>query len=269
MIDEAHAGARENSISEGDPPASDALAGIVELEEAVAQLMRELDVGFSVKDGEADAVEACYAFLRAILLHGQSTIILVRQNRGEAASANVRAMFEAWMQLLFVVTAEDRASTAQRARIFAVLEVLESPFALGTRPELRDIQNRALDKLAADYPDALADARLQRAGKVQGRSPKYWTGMSPTALVDLISKRFDMGDVMRTYYKWSSYDAHHVLAVPLGVRRVKHDAGITIMMADPNVIPDAVDFSCHVAAGVVKLSVSAMEAYGLIERKPT
>jgi uncharacterized protein DUF5677 len=184
------------------------------LERVLSRIEARLDTRFSFPDEKTHSAAATLALFRLMLAHAHAIRILGETPYAETAGANVRAMFEAWVDIYNILEPGREEINARRSIIFGLLEFKEHSISTG-HLDTDDIAklDAHLAPYRTEFPDLVQDVELQRTRK-DPRNSNYWSGTSRSELI----KRMEVagvGSTLRSIYKMLSWDAHHVVAVAL------------------------------------------------------
>jgi hypothetical protein len=184
------------------------------LEQVISRIESRIMGSLEFPDEKASSGAAILLLLRIMVAHAHLVSFASTQAFAEASSANVRAMFEAWVEIYSILHPGDPEENARRCIIFGLLEFREHALAVGTlSPEEEAEVHAQMLPYREKYPELVADIELQRTKK-DPRNPHYWTGTSRSELIRRMEER-GVGSTLRRMYKLLSWDAHHVVSVAL------------------------------------------------------
>jgi hypothetical protein len=227
---------------------------IAELRGAIYHANSAFDRGCHIPDEHVDAAHGGLALLRAMVVHASAIVMLPETPLAEAASANLRSMFEAWTQLIFLFDQKDQNEAGRRYELFALLEFLafvEEHYP--NEPVVATLRTR-VDTYRRDHPKLLRSVERQRADKaIIGPGKKtmnrgYRTGLGPSVLAKQVAPVIGRDTDLSRYYKTASREAHHILTPVLNVKREESGDGCTLPFGPPMVAEDFAKFHCHTAA---------------------
>lgn len=221
--------------------------GVQDLARALEYIRPRAQGRFELPDEEAEAAAAALSLLRTMVVHAEANLHLASTPFAEAASANLRAMFEAWIQLRYLLTRPDRREAALRYKIFGLFEFRDYLVTTEADPEDLAVLQEEIRTVQRAELGVVEHVERLRSGKLGG-SKYYWTGMGPTALVKEVGKHLGDDDQLVRFYKYASWDAHHVLTTVLDVSQRSNGGTPHIQFGPRQPPPEAAAFSCGVAA---------------------
>jgi hypothetical protein len=184
------------------------------LEMVISRIESRIMGSLEFPDEKAASGAATLLLLRIMVAHAHIVAFASTQPFAEASSANVRAMFEAWVEIYSILHPGDPEENARRCIIFGLLEFREQALAVGTlSPEEEAQVESQIVPYREKYPRVVADIEMQRTNK-DPRNSHYWTGTSRSELIRRMEER-GVASTLRRIYKLLSWDAHHVIAVAL------------------------------------------------------
>lgn len=204
---------------------------------------------------------ACLILLRAMVRQAELIIIAAEAGFSEEATANLRVIFEAWVNLLYLVS-KSGDDFAVQYRAFALLEF--RAHLMDSKSEHEDVEDidALIEELRQKHPHVLQATELLRSGKVKGQNKLYWCGLGPAKLVSeaarFLSPIVQDPEQLPRFYKFTSWDAHHILTPVLNLDRDKFLAGM-IHLGRRQPADEAAQFNCFVAAGMLKQAFSAVK----------
>jgi hypothetical protein len=198
------------------------------LEALLAHLRGELS-DLRIQKADSDLANALFAILRLMLVHAEATRMLAKTPAAEATGANVRAAFEAWIDIRYILSIGDPMENALRNAIFGLLEF--GNYARdATTVSAEELQHVA--QLVEYYRDkAPSIVAEEEARFTDKRRPLYWSGKSRAKMLDLIDAKDPNVISLSRVYRLFSWDAHHVINVALESRQIGEDGkeGIQIV----------------------------------------
>jgi len=187
--------------------------------------------GCNLPDELVEAAGACFSFLRVMLSHAAIVRDTSDKENAEAATANVRAMLEAYAEIYHILQQPDINAAGVRNIIFALLELRDfmtiSPVADFTE-DLKHIE-RKLDHYRSRFNDVVSEVEKLR-NPDKGKGQIYASG-GRTKLVDATGEDLEDPESPARLYRVLCWDAHHVVTTALD---------LTIEYG-----PDAINFSTH------------------------
>ena len=208
----------------GSEEAGDDVRNGDELESLIAHIETRLDSRFEFPDSKVDGGAATLGLLRIMLIHAHAIVAISNTPFAEAATANVRVMFEAWVEISTILEPGLEESNARRSVVFGLLEFRDHGDATGRLDEADFAKlDEVLRPYRTKYPELVADVEVQRTKK-DPRSSQYWTGTSRSVLLAKMEQR-GLASKLRSVYKMLSWDAHHVIAVALRSKIHANDDG--------------------------------------------
>jgi hypothetical protein len=160
---------------------------------------------------DLDVAIASLILFRAAVMQGHAIHILCEAPVREMAIANLRQLFEAYVDLLYLLSHGDRAENAARCFIFAHMELLSyvEKYFPDDEKKAEAAKIRAeLDRFKRDAPEVYAVLEDERA---KGK-PKYWSGKTRTEVVFEVGELTGHGgETLKQLYKQYSWEAHHVV----------------------------------------------------------
>jgi hypothetical protein len=170
-----------------------------------------------VPAGDHNAYIAGCALARQVTLHADAVLTLVRAENAAAASASLRAEFEAWLDLRYLLLHGDRKWNAVKCYTFANLELLAYLEECNEPSERRAPVESQIAALRTHHREVVEEVERERT-----RRSRYWTGMSRTKQLSEVAKvrRTRGQEFLDTAYKLQSWDAHHIMTLIKDVRSV-------------------------------------------------
>lgn len=213
-----------------------------------------LKTSLQFPDANIDAARAAFGLLRAMTEQAEAIALLATTHVVHAAGANLRSLFEAWIQLRYIVQDKDPNREARRCIIFALTELRDRTDPDVVQGEDRTAIERQLDSYCQADPQVAAE--VARARERKGSEGRYWTRMGPSALAGFVEQRMPSRlkgkDVLQEYYKYASWDAHHVLTPVL---RVHVDTAATepaIRISESEYAPEEAEYLCSLAGRMLQ-----------------
>lgn len=229
-----------------------------ELLHLVEVLHPKLQGDIPIPSEAPEMAAACLSLLRSMVRQAELIILVADPGFSEEASANLRVIFEAWVNLIYLVS-QNGDEPAVQYRAFALLEFREH--LNSSTMEHGDLEkiDALIDEIRTSHQDVVKQAQLQRSGKIKGKNKLYWSGLGPAQLVQHAAKSIapivqDETQLPR-FYKFTSWDAHHVLTPVLNVDRDKFRAG-QIHLGRRQPPDEAAGFNCFWAAQMIKQASS-------------
>ena len=222
-----------------------AFTGVQDLEAVLKFIRPIVDNGFDYADEDLDAAAAVIGLLHTMFVHANAMLVLAKADLAEASTANARTMFEAWMQLVYLLKCTDSREGGLKYRAFALLE-LRDYVQSGEDSEDVVAIDEEIAAFAADHPALLTAIRRLRGGGQGNRL--YWTGLGPTALIEQVAPVLGDTGALRRFYKFSSWDLHHTMTPALNVRRVRTASGVGLEFGPRQDPAEAAHFECSIAA---------------------
>ncbi len=222
------------------------------LEQVLSPIRKALRGELDIPDGHVHTATAALGLFRAIMEQSDAIEVLRTSDAAHAASANVRSLFEAWIQLRYLLKCcDNQVAASVKCRTFALLELHD--FLLVSQGA--DADPTAIDKKLADLrevdDEAVEEIIRLRAGELGG-SRFYWTGLGPTALVKRVQETIPPNTRFADLYKFLSWDAHHIMAPLLNATLQRRDDDWHIQGSPRQPHEEAARFASELAAQMVK-----------------
>lgn len=177
--------------------------------------------GLQLPGADNDVAIASMALLRAAMVQGAAVLTLGRTEVAESAEVNLRSLFEAWVNLRFLLLHGDRTRNARKYIASAYLELRDYVAALGDSEEDVAKLDALLEKLKQADPAAVQEVVTQREDRKW-----HWSGLNLTKVIDTVGAALPPKDVnLRQVYKLMSWGGHHDIAVIRDVQRTALEDG--------------------------------------------
>lgn len=243
--------AEESSSPNGTPPSAlDTLNAALDFIGERFQAPR-LTVGAH----EDDLAAVALALIRVMIVQGEAIAALAATPFAEAAHVNLRALFEAWLDISYLLAPEDRAEQVKRARK-ALAHGYDSAikFANEQIPGDTDIESLVRERKRVIDADPAAYKELQQVG-----DKRFWSGTSRKRLAGIIESLPAMkGMGLASFYTLLSFDSHNLIAHIRDVVREEGDGEVILHHRHFLTATEAGEFYSTVCA---KLIASAWEAF--------
>jgi hypothetical protein len=222
-----------------------------ELVRAVEFIRPMLQGSIAVPEHRPETAIASLALLRTMIQQCELLIKASEARLAEAASPNLRAMFEAWVQVIYLVKgiAEDTGPIEYRA--FALLEFKAYLAYASEDPTDIESIDQEIEDLRSNHPAEVKRVEQLRSSERKGNR-NYWTGLGPTALVERANKVLGPEHQLSRLYKFTSWDVHHILTAVLHIAREESAAGPTIQLGYRQPPEEAAAFNATIAVGMLR-----------------
>ena len=240
-----------------------------DLEQILSPIRQALRGGLDIPDEHVQTAIAALGLFRAIMEQAEAIELLrTSSDAVHAAPANLRSLFEAWIQLRYLLRCCDsQVAASVKCQTFAVLELRGFLVASqGTDADVATIDRKLADLRKVD-DDAVEEVVRLRAGKLGG-SKFYWTGLGPRALVRRVQDTIPPHTRLADQYKFLSWDAHHVMA-PLDATLERRNTDWNIQVSPRQLPQEAARFVSQLAAQMVKDAWSLLRTELSITPKAT
>lgn len=223
-----------------------------DLEQILSRIRQALRGGLDIPDGHVHTATAALGLFRVIMEQSEAIELFRTSDAVHAAPANLRSLFEAWIQLRYLLKCCDsQVAASVKCRTFAVLELRDFLVA----SEGTDADPAAIDAKLADLrevdDEAVEEVVRLRAGELDG-SRFYWTGLGPTALVRRVQDTIPPHTRLADQYKFLSWDAHHIMAPLLNATLERRDDDWHIQVSPRQAPEEVARFTSELAAQMVK-----------------
>ena len=207
------------------------------LEAVIARIQRRITSPLEFPDEKVASAAATLALLRIMIAHAQVVALVGAEAFAEASSANVRTMFEAWVEIYSILAPGSEEENARRCVVFGLLEFRDHSVASRTLSAEEEAQIEAeIAPYREKYPDLVANVEQQRTKK-DPRNSNYWTGTGRGELIRRMEER-GVASTLRSIYKMLSWDAHHVIAVALQTTIRTNESGSLEVGFHPLQLPE-------------------------------
>jgi len=177
--------------------------------------------GLRLSKQDGDVATAAMALLRAAMVQAAAVLTLARTQVAEAAQVNVRSLFEAWVNLRYLLLHGDPTRNARKCIASAHLELRDHVSTLTDSEKNVAKIDALLDRLKKADAAAVQDVVAQRQERRY-----HWSGLSRTKLVETVGAALPPQEVnLRQAYKVMSWDGHHDIAVIRDVQRAAMENG--------------------------------------------
>ncbi|MBA3655725.1 MAG: hypothetical protein H0W69_00055 [Gemmatimonadaceae bacterium] len=212
-------------------------------------LREKVQKGFEFADEDVEAVAATHSLLTVIIVQGEAILHLADAKRPEAASSNLRTLFEAWCDLMVILNG-DKNADGRRYRIFGLLELRD--FMGGIKADKSGAIEEQLAAYQLSCPDVVVEIEKARAGK---RKPNLWSGMGRAQMLRVLAQSFppspknpDPKALFLQLYKMLSWDTHSVVTGVLDVLISEDEAGETrLQFGTRQPRDETIEFNCSIA----------------------
>lgn len=212
-----------------------------------------INAGFELPDARSETGAVALVLLRQIAVNAEAVLAISETQVAEAAIANLRTMFEAWCQLRYLLKCTpDSEESAVTCQAFSLLEFrawLESESA--SAEEVAPL-NEAIEVLRKRHAAGVQSAEDLRSGVTKGKNSKYWTGLGPTALVREVSAGLPDPGHGPKFYKFTSWDAHVIMAPILEITRTTRDGLLHLEMGPRQPPEEAAAVHCGAALELLR-----------------
>jgi hypothetical protein len=196
-------------------------------------------------------VDVAKTYMYGILKQGRAIALLADSGVAECAYSNLRSMFEAYVDLRYLLMGDQKAS-ALRVVLYAIHDLIAGSDQAG----IADSEARAgaldlIESWGQEDPATLNAFKADWDGRRRG----HWSGMSRTALIRHLDP--DPRSLLVTY-KALSWESHGVLSAILDHMRESPSSGATHQYRDPQ--PRVADFTCTQAVVTLMASWRGLEA---------
>lgn len=168
----------------------------------------------------SDLLISLLAILRHVVVQAEAILLLSDTQYAEAATTNVRAMLEAWLDLTYLLHVGDRHLNAQQHEVFAHLEYQRYLLTYESGSEAVAMATARLDEVKSQYPAAYSAVTAPVR-----TSKNFWSGITRSAMIDEVAKRRPDSPSVRKAFKMLSWDSHGVMAVARDANRVQLEDG--------------------------------------------
>jgi hypothetical protein len=167
----------------------------------------------------SDVVHVARSYMRAILAQGTAIAWLADSGAAECSYSNLRSLFEAYLDLRFLLTGERQGSRARRVILYAMHDLLETADTLGLGGEERDGIRDGIAAYADEDPPTYAAFLADWSQKRRS----HWSGMTRSSIMRALDPE---PLVLTIRYKAYSWESHGVLSAVLDhVRDASGHAG--------------------------------------------
>lgn len=177
---------------------------------------------------QQDVAIAAIILLRAATVQGWAIHALAGTRHREAAVANLRQMFEAWVDLRYLLLHGDPIENAHRSFVFAHMDLLAflQEYGAGDKELKAEAEKvtEALQGLSRNTPDVYRKVEGERKAGSQ-----YWSGKGRRKLIGEVGEKTGHGaKTLQGAYKLYSWEAHHVVNFLRDFRAATTEKGVEI-----------------------------------------
>jgi hypothetical protein len=177
-------------------------------------LQERLQTTLPIPDADAEAGASALAWFRAMVTEAEAIRVLGETEHAEAAVSNFRSMFEAWLQLRYLLkVCPDANDAGRQARAFALFEF--SDYLVNTGGDADDVRlvEDQLRPLRQHFPAIISEIEARRNPKKKAPgNPNYWSGKGPTQMIKAVQATVKVKTKLADLYKFTSWNPHHVMA---------------------------------------------------------